>query len=93
MVVPIQVLQIVEVIFCFWIPYEKDFHEEVGWVGKTWYRPVDHLEVLNRLFRISLEDNIAVAHEDQFVEVEKGFRTWRVDCTQDCFALCACKVI
>lgn len=93
---PVRVVEVSQLLFVvrlLGVLNRKHLHEEVGGVAPPWHVELQSAEVLHRLARVALEHCESVRHQDQPVKVEKGLRTRRVNCRQDCLSLLSCKVV
>lgn len=77
----------------FRVVHREHFHEVVGRVCKTGNRPVDHLEVFYGPSCITLEDDVAISHKNEFVEEKERLGTGLVDGRDDGLALSARHIV
>ena len=71
-IVPVEIFHLLLILPLLWICDRKELHEEVSRVGELRHRPVNLLEVLNRVLGIALVDDVTISHQNEPVEEEES---------------------
>ena len=71
MIISLEIIQLLLILLLLRIVDREELHEEIGWISESWDRFIDLLEVVSRLFGITLIHDITIAHQNESVKEEE----------------------